>query len=140
MNLDKIKSSTFSRIGDRYNHFFDFDHFMGRNPFEDSWLVKTPAYVEKQKECYRLEIALPGVDKSAIQLTVKDGNLTLQAGEGYWSKLSERITADNDSRSFRLPPNVDEEAIKADYKNGLLSINIPYKEEPDHIGKKVQIT
>ena len=44
------------------------------------------------------------------------------------------------SRSFTLPKTIDIEKIKADYRNGVLNIVLPKKEEETKLTKQIKIS
>ena len=71
-----------------------------------------------------------------IEVTVENNTLTLQ-GE---RKLPERTSRKSSSaassgsygtfhRSFTLPNTVDASKVSADYKNGVLTVKLPFREE-----------
>ncbi len=82
-----------------------------------------------------LKAELPGIEEKDIELTLEGNVLTLK-GE---RKLDEKEERDNYrriesyygsfSRSFTLPETADRDSIKADYKNGVLTVTIPQKPE-----------
>jgi HSP20 family protein len=81
-----------------------------------------------------LMLSIPGVDEKAIDLKVEGQILTVKGerksleSEGYSYHQSEsRFGAF--SRSFTLPETTDLDNVKADYKNGILSITVPQKPE-----------
>jgi HSP20 family protein len=83
---------------------------------------------------YRVKAELPGIEKEDIKVDVKDNVLTLR-GERSEEKTDEKDRYyrrerhfGSFTRAFALPENVDSEAIKADYKDGVLSILIPKPE------------
>ncbi len=78
---------------------------------------------------------LPGMDRKDIQLNLENNVLSLR-GERKFQKE----TKDENyhgigrsygvfSRSFSIPTTVDEEKIRADYKDGVLKIILPKKEQ-----------
>ncbi len=78
---------------------------------------------------------LPGVDKKNISIDYKDRVLTLKGervddsevkDEHYYKR--ERVSG-SFMRSFTLPASVDADKISADYKEGVLKIEIPKPEE-----------
>lgn len=82
-----------------------------------------------------IKAELPGVDKKDIAIDVEKGVLTLKAErtvqnevgkENYYCK--ERSSG-RFVRRFALPENVDPEKIKAEYKDGVLKIEIFRPEE-----------
>lgn len=80
---------------------------------------------------YLIRAALPGVRKDEVAVTVAHGMLTLsgerkrrteQAGEKL-HKVESFYGAF--SRSFALPESVDEGAIRADSRDGVLTVHVP---------------
>ncbi len=78
---------------------------------------------------------LPGIDKKDIVIDVKDGVLTLKGERSFDNEVKEKKyyrrerTFGKFERVFRLPADVDPEKISADYKDGILKIDIPKPEE-----------
>jgi HSP20 family protein len=78
---------------------------------------------------------LPGMTRDDIDITVDNGTLTVK-GE---KKLSSDVKDDQYhrverrygtfSRSFSLPRTVDVTKVAADFKNGVLTIRLPLREE-----------
>ena len=104
--------------------------------FRSSDTVWSPAVdiAENEKE-YEVKAELPGMKKDEIKISFKDDVLTL-SGE----RKSEKEEDDKNfhriersygqfERCFHLPKNVKVPDIKADYKNGILTVNIPKSEE-----------
>jgi HSP20 family protein len=78
---------------------------------------------------------LPGIDKKDIVIDVKDGVLTLKGERSFDNEVKEEKYYCRErmfgkfERVFRLPADVDPEKISADYKDGILKIDIPKPEE-----------
>ena len=78
-----------------------------------------------------LHADIPGIDKKDVKVEAHDGRLVIQAAsnkseehkDSNWY-MQERCSS-NFYRSFQLPANIQEEAIKATYNNGVLEVNIP---------------
>jgi len=94
---------------------------------------------------YLIKAELPEVKKEDVKVTVEDGVLTLQ-GERRQEKEEKdkryhRVERSYGSfvRSFSLPESVDEEAVKAEYKDGVLNLHLPKTEKvkPKAIDVKV---
>jgi len=84
---------------------------------------------------YMFNVDLPGVTKENIKLSYEDNYLTLEvntetkAAENNHFVRRERFSG-TASRSFYLE-NINQEAIKAHFENGVLTIEVPkMKEEP----------
>jgi len=92
--------------------------------------------VAETKDHYELVAELPGFPKDAVTVQVKDGVLELTAtqpeaqnaeGETQWLLRERRKTTYQ--RTFRLPRDVDGDAIEAAFRDGLLVLTLPKKEE-----------
>ena len=90
--------------------------------------------VKEDKEGYEVLIDLPGFKKEDVQITLKDGYMTVSANrvseveEGKKFLRRERYIG-NVSRSFYVGEVLTEEDIKAKFENGVLKITLPKKEE-----------
>ncbi len=90
--------------------------------------------VETAKE-FKLELSAPGMNKEDFKLDVDNNVLTVSA-EKEAQKEEETTNYTRKefvygcfSRSFTLPKSIDSDKIKAEYKNGILNIELPKKEE-----------
>ena len=115
---------------DLFDDMFNDSFLMSGN---SSRLMKTDIK-EKDKE-YVIEMDLPGYEKENIKINVADGYLTVHAvssknssekEEGKFVR-KERYLGEC-SRSFYIGDDVNEDSIKASFKNGILKVEIPKKE------------
>jgi len=90
--------------------------------------------IEEHADKYVLHADVPGVDPSAIEITLEKGVLTLSGSRDKLveqkdvdSRRTERITG-RFLRRFTLPESVDADAVKASGKHGVLEIVIPKRE------------
>ena len=78
---------------------------------------------------------LPEVDPQDLDIRVENNILTIRGERKFAKKVNEenylRVERAYGSfaRSFTLANTVNSEAIKADYQNGVLTLNIPKREE-----------
>jgi HSP20 family protein len=80
---------------------------------------------------------LPGVKPADIEITADKGvlslrgtrNLEQRADDGHYSRV-ERVTG-KFVRTFTLPENVQTDAIKASFKDGVLELTIPKVAKPE---------
>ena len=110
---------------------------------EANWSPKVDIY--ETQENYVLNAELPGLKKEDISIDLNDNTLTLK-GE---RKFEEKVEKDNYvrversygtfARSFVLSDNVNPEGIKANYKEGVLEVTLPKKEEAKPKEIKVEI-
>jgi len=97
------------------------------------WAPATDLIDKKDKLIARVE--LPGVEKKDVKISLNENNLTIQ---GEIEKDKETKKEDyycceraygTYSRTISLPTEVDQEKIKAKFKNGILEIIMPKKPE-----------
>lgn len=121
---------------DRLNHMLT--DFYGAAP---SWLPAVDIFETNDHE-YVVKAELPDVKRDDISVTFENGVLTLtgerraefDASQGTFHR-GERAYG-RFSRSFTLPATVDATRINASYKDGVLTIRVPQREE----AKPKQIT
>lgn len=99
-----------------------------------TWVPAVDIY-EDGKEALVLKAELPDMRREDIHLAVENNTLTLSGERPPEAGVSqeryhrmERATGAF-SRSFSLPPTVDAARISAEYKQGLLSVRLPMREE-----------
>jgi HSP20 family protein len=127
-------------IQDRMNRIFD-DAFRGvsRPSSEDDWAFGgswAPSVdIYEQDGNIVLKAELPGIDPKDVDVRVENNVLTLRGERKLESEVKredyhrvERAYG-KFSRSFTLPSVVDTEKIKADYKDGVLQVSLPQREE-----------
>ena len=111
----------------------------------DSFLESEPAKMKcdiyEGNGAYNLELDMPGFTKNDINIEYNKGTLTISA-----EKKDEKEESDDKkyirrerfygkvSRSFYLG-EIEEDAIKAEFKDGTLKVTAPKKEE--NISKKI---
>ena len=84
---------------------------------------------------YLIKAELPDMKKDDIEITVENNTLTLRGEKKMDSAIKEECchrierTYGAFSRSFSLPTTVDTTKVSADYKNGVLTIKLPVREE-----------
>lgn len=98
--------------------------------------------VNETGEEVRITAEVPGMTETDVELFVEDGVLTLRGerksetedrdrgySERYYGRFERRIA---------LPANVDEEAAKADFRDGMLTITLPKTAEAER-GRRIPI-
>jgi HSP20 family protein len=88
---------------------------------------------------------LPDVEEKDIDIRVENNLLTIRGERKFENSVSEdhylRVerTYGSFSRSFSLPNTVNPETIHAEYKNGVLTVNLPKREESKPRQVKVSV-
>ena len=125
--------SVFSDFDKIINHIFnDFSVESKSNS------AKPRLNLRENKNDYVVEAELPGVNEKDIKLSIEDGYLNIEAErsvkesksddeklhyrESYYGKFS---------RSIKLPENINENKVKASYKNGILEVSLKKEEVKD---------
>ncbi len=101
--------------------------------------------VYETENSYVLKAELPGINKEDIKIDINNNALTLQ-GE---KKFEEKVEKDkyvrierrygSFSRAFTLSEKMDKENITANYKDGVLEVTLPKKEEAKPKEIKVEV-
>jgi HSP20 family protein len=120
------------------NHLFD-DVFSPLFRSDDSllsrWNWHPTVDIYDNDDNIVIKAELPGIDKKDIDIDVKNGVLTLKGERSFDNEVKEEKyyrrerAFGNFERTFRLPAKVDPEQINANYKDGILTIDIPKPEE-----------
>jgi HSP20 family protein len=126
----------FGMLQDRMNRLFD-DAGRGWRSDEPaattSWSPSVDIFETEGEIVVKAE--LPGMDRKDIALHLENNVLSLRGERRFEKETKEenyhRIERSygNFSRSFSIPATVDEEKIRADYKDGVLKIVLPKKEQ-----------
>ena len=130
-------SRDFLQLQDRINRVFS-DAF-GRGGDEGlmshgTWIPPVDIYQNGSDELV-LKAELPDMKQEDIEITVDNNTLTIK-GE---KKIANDVKDDQIlrverrygtfTRSFSLPPTVDASKVEAEYKNGILTLKLPLREE-----------
>lgn len=108
------------------NWFTDSDSAIAFAPHVD---------VFESKEGFVLRAELPGLKKDNIKVTLENGVLTLSGEKRYETEKDEATYHLRETRQgkferrFRIGEGIDRNAIKADYKDGLLTLTLPKSKE-----------
>ena len=103
--------------------------------------------VRAHDDHYDLEIDLPGFKKEDITVELENGYLTVTANKGHDQEekdkkgtiIRQERYSGTMSRSFYLGENYRTEDIKASFEGGVLTLNVPKKEEQKQIEHPHQI-
>lgn len=129
-----LMPSIFSR--DFMDDLFDMPQRTYTKSYSANGLMKTD--IKESEEGFTVEMDLPGFCREDISAELKDGYLTVTAT----AKKAEENTSDKKekyvqkerfhatcNRSFYVGDNMKQEDIKAKFENGVLTLQVPKKEE-----------
>jgi HSP20 family protein len=82
---------------------------------------------------------LPGIDRSALEITLDENRLVVRGARHLKESPTGRPERASGTflRSFSIPNTVDQSSIRADYKDGVLEVHLPKRKEQK--GKRVEI-
>jgi len=138
----------FTQMQDRLNRVFTDAY--GRSGSDEgfltsgAWVPPVDIYQNGDTELV-LKAELPDMVREDIDVTVDNGTLTIKgekkfAGEPkeeQFHRIERRYGAF--SRSFTLPQTVDATKVSAEYKNGVLTVKLPVREEAKPRSIKVDV-
>jgi len=153
MSLVKFKRRPFGNLITQ--DFFDMDDFFDNRQWvrdmlpDRFWNGKRaePALnIKETDDNFEIELAAPGFAKKDFEVTIEDNCLNISAEKSTSEEEKEdnytrrEFSYNSFERALQLPENIKQEAIKAKYKDGILSFNLAKKEEEKRTPpKKVQI-
>jgi HSP20 family protein len=91
--------------------------------------------ITEKENAFHLELVAPGKEKKDFDVELEEDTLTISTTdeneiEKDHTKFARReFDYTSFTRSFRIPETIDTKNIKANYKNGLLSIVLPKRKE-----------
>ena len=125
----------FAGVHDRLNRLFGNVYLRDEDTgFRGSWVPSVDIY-ETDKHDLVLRAELAGIAREDIEVTVENGTVVIKGEKKFDPEVKEenyrRIERAYGSfhRSFTLPNTVDAARVAADYKNGVLTVTLPFKEE-----------
>ena len=112
------------------NEFFNDDFSM--NFLNRSHSVPSVNSIENN-DSFEIDLAVPGMKKEDFTIELNDKVLVISSEtsntmENDKMRLNE-FNFSSFQRSFRVPDSVDQDKIKANYKNGILKIKLPKRKE-----------
>ncbi|HDP97587.1 MAG TPA: Hsp20/alpha crystallin family protein [bacterium] len=131
-----------------YNPWMDFDSLhraidelfnqFSDRPTSDVEEISTgypPADIKETKDNFFITAELPGLRREDVKISMSDKTVTISgekkadaAKEEERRHRSERMYG-TFQRSFSIPANIDQNHIKANFKDGVLTIKLPKTEE-----------
>ncbi len=150
-------------FGDRFHRLREeFDRFASE-VFGGHWLDRSPLSgptdfipgfgasgpnidVREGDKAITVTAELPGIDEKDVELTIKNGLLTLK-GEKRYESTDEKDEArvierryGSFQRSFTLPDTVDDAKVDAKFDKGILTITLPKRPGSETPERRISIT
>ena len=130
----------------RRNNFDLFEDVFGDSFFNDHENQFMRTDIREKDDKYLIDIDLPGYEKENIKIKVEEGYLTIQATMNTENETEEkgkfvrkeRYTG-SCSRSFYIGEEVRRNDIKASFKKGILSLEVPKFDEKQKLPEEEYI-
>ena len=133
-------------LQDRMNRLFD-ESYRTRSGEEDwalggAWAPAVDVY--EQDNTLVLKAELPGVDPKDVDIRIENNVLTIKGERKFDNEVKKESyhrverAYGTFTRSFTLPNVVDPAAVKAEFKDGVLRVSLPKRE--DAKPKQIQIS
>ena len=140
----------------KYSPFGDFVAFPALRAFEDTmnrlfepnggpWVPPVDIFETEQELILKADV--PDLKFEDIEVRLENGTLTIRGErkfeshkpeDGGWHRLERSYG--HFERVFTLPDTVAAEGVKAEYKNGVLTVNLPKKEVAKPRQVKIQVS
>jgi HSP20 family protein len=128
-------SSNYLPLRSVFDDFFTpiiWDDFFTTQPSFSS----LSADIWEEKDTVFVKMALPGVDKKDIKITINEDNISI-AGQSKKEdeekekdrKYYYRSMESSFEQSFNLPTKVKSDSVEAEFKDGVLTVRLPKADE-----------
>ena len=125
----------FTTLQDRMNRLFGDVYLRDEDVIQrGNWVPLVDIY-ETEGHDLVIKAELPDMTREAIEVTVENNTLTLKGTKNPPAEVKEEQFRRSERhygafiRSFTLPTTVDASKVAAEYKNGVLTVKLPYREE-----------
>ena len=137
---------TLNALQEQFSRFFDEPalRFPGNESSLTTWSPAVDIYETEQELVVRAD--MPDLAEKDIDVRVENNMLTIRGERKFEKNISEdnflrmERSYGSFSRSFSLPNTVNTDQIKADYRNGVLTVTLPKREESKPKQVKVSIS
>ena len=125
------------------NDFWGEDLFPGR---EQNWSLNPAVNIIEGDNDFKVEVAAPGINKEDFRVNVEKSVLEVAVATKAENEVKDgqyirkEFNYSEFRRTFSLPASVDADKIKASHKNGVLTIEVPKKEEAVIKPKQIKIS
>jgi HSP20 family protein len=104
-----------------------------------------PVNIRENKDSYEMDVVAPGFEKNDFSINLENNLLTISAEKKNETKdenekqIRREYQYQSFKRSFTLDEKIDAAGIDAKYLNGVLTLNLPKREEVKQSAKEIVI-
>ena len=124
-----------------------FDSIFTDSLFSGRDLAQVPAVnIGETRDHFQIELAAPGLNKEDFKINLERKIMTIAVQKEQVNNEQERnfsrmeFSYNAFTRSFTLPDSADDNGIEANYRDGILRINIPKREEAKMASRQIAIS
>jgi HSP20 family protein len=116
-----------------------------KNDFNPQSTGSVPVNITENEKQYRIDVIAPGFEKADFKINLDQNVLTVsldkksEATTEGQKQVRKEYSFRSFKRSFTLDDKIDASAIEAKYVNGVLTLNLPKKEEVKSASKDISI-
>lgn len=125
----------FAALQDRMNRLFGDVYVRDEDiTSRGNWTPPVDIYETGDRDLV-IKAELPDMSREHVEVTVENNTLTIRGTKNPPADVKEEQIRRMErrygtfSRSFTLPNTVDAAKVSAEYKNGVLTVKLPYREE-----------
>ncbi len=131
-----------SDVNRLFNDFFGELSFPAFDRLTDRFFQPMPALdISSTDKAYTVTAEVPGMDSKDIQLSAADGYITLKGEKSQETKTEDKgyVRRERSYGSFQriieLPKDAEIDAVKAEMRNGILTLTVPRNVEVEKTRK-----
>ncbi|MEK9723296.1 MAG: Hsp20/alpha crystallin family protein [Rhodospirillaceae bacterium] len=97
------------------------------------------------EDAYHIDIELPGVDETDIDVSITDSILHVKGEKNFERREQNREYFFSERaygafhRSFRLPPDADDKSVSAEFHRGVLTLTVPKRAAEEPASQRIEI-
>lgn len=142
---------TVVRFKNRPNNVASFNNLLSdlfpqnASLFRDDFRQVAPVNIKETEKDYVVEVVAPGLNKEDFKVNLEDNLLTVSFEKKEEQKAENEKVIRNEykyqtfKRSFTVDEKIDADNISAQYVNGVLTLNLPKREEVKPTAKQISI-
>jgi HSP20 family protein len=104
-----------------------------------------PVNIKEKEKGYQVEVVAPGFEKNDFKVNIEQDTLTISAEKKEEAKnenekqIRKEYSYRSFKRSFTIDEKIDASGIEAKYVNGVLTLNLPKKEQVKTSAQEITI-
>lgn len=144
MNLIKFKRDN-DLFTDSFRSVFNHPFFSMKDEVMNTSNYTPRVRISEDKDNFYLNLEMPGIPKDDVKISLENNTLSVSGTKKHQSKSEDTNLIMNEiyygefCRSFNLSEDIKTDSIDAEFKDGLLTITLPKKEEVKPVVKEIKV-